>query len=155
MLSIPRLNFGIRGHPKSIIIHSSLSTEQLLFLKHHSEKAASNAMSEVLLRTRRAPTACSWCRYRKVRCDASILGCPCTRCRQDGRSNCVLRPHFRQFVYPVVFLFQRMLTVATKEGSPRHFPARFDYPAQTMQDNKRIRTHSLAQIHLTIETQVW
>ncbi|RMJ23671.1 hypothetical protein PHISP_05459 [Aspergillus sp. HF37] len=43
-------------------------------------------------RTRRAPTACSWCRHRKVRCDASILGCPCTRCRQDGRNDCVLQP---------------------------------------------------------------
>ncbi|OQE42261.1 hypothetical protein PENCOP_c004G07000 [Penicillium coprophilum] len=45
----------------------------------------------MLRRTRRSPTACSWCRYRKVRCDASILGSPCTRCRQDGRSECILR----------------------------------------------------------------
>ncbi|KAJ5824739.1 Transcription factor [Penicillium robsamsonii] len=45
----------------------------------------------MLRRTKRSPTACSWCRHRKVRCDASILGSPCTRCRQDGRSECVLR----------------------------------------------------------------
>ncbi|KAE8340577.1 hypothetical protein BDV24DRAFT_151928 [Aspergillus arachidicola] len=41
-------------------------------------------------RTKRAPRACYWCRHRKVRCDASIHGCPCTRCRQDGRSDCTL-----------------------------------------------------------------
>ncbi|KAL4935929.1 hypothetical protein BDV06DRAFT_233841 [Aspergillus oleicola] len=45
----------------------------------------------MLRRTRRAPKACSWCHHRKVRCDASIRGCPCTRCRQDGRPECVLR----------------------------------------------------------------
>ncbi|KAJ5787874.1 hypothetical protein N7457_002864 [Penicillium paradoxum] len=42
-------------------------------------------------RIRRAPTACSWCHRRKVRCDALIFGSPCTRCRQDGRRECVLR----------------------------------------------------------------
>ncbi|PLN86931.1 hypothetical protein BDW42DRAFT_189845 [Aspergillus taichungensis] len=45
----------------------------------------------MLRRTRRAPKACSWCHHRKVRCDASIRGCPCTRCRQDGRPECILR----------------------------------------------------------------
>ncbi|OQE25661.1 hypothetical protein PENFLA_c008G01993 [Penicillium flavigenum] len=45
----------------------------------------------MLRRTRRSPTACSWCRQRKVRCDASLLGSPCTRCRQDGRTECNLR----------------------------------------------------------------
>ncbi|PLB44143.1 hypothetical protein P170DRAFT_479914 [Aspergillus steynii IBT 23096] len=45
----------------------------------------------MLRRTRRAPKACSWCHHRKVRCDASIRGCPCARCRQDGRPECVLR----------------------------------------------------------------
>ncbi|KAJ5545630.1 hypothetical protein N7494_003215 [Penicillium frequentans] len=45
----------------------------------------------MLRRTRRAPTACSWCHHRKVRCDASISGSPCTRCRQDCRTDCVLR----------------------------------------------------------------
>ncbi|KAJ5718840.1 uncharacterized protein N7483_009922 [Penicillium malachiteum] len=48
----------------------------------------------MLRRTRRAPTACLWCHHRKVRCDASIQGCPCTRCRQDGRDDCVLRRKF-------------------------------------------------------------
>ncbi|KAL6235279.1 hypothetical protein BDW75DRAFT_230460 [Aspergillus navahoensis] len=46
----------------------------------------------MLRRTRRAPKACSWCHHRKVRCDASIRGCPCTRCRQDGR------PDFTGFI---------------------------------------------------------
>ncbi|CAG8314748.1 unnamed protein product [Penicillium nalgiovense] len=51
----------------------------------------------MLRRTTRASTACSWCHHRKVRCDASILGSPCTRCRQDGRSECVLRAkNFKQ-----------------------------------------------------------
>ncbi|KAJ5143400.1 uncharacterized protein N7515_002187 [Penicillium bovifimosum] len=50
----------------------------------------------MLRRTRRAPTACSWCHQRKVRCDASILGSPCTRCRQDGRRECVLRAKTKQ-----------------------------------------------------------
>ncbi|KAL3469751.1 hypothetical protein BJX99DRAFT_267911 [Aspergillus californicus] len=45
----------------------------------------------MLRRTRRAPKACSWCHHRKVRCDASLQGCPCTRCKQDGRPECVLR----------------------------------------------------------------
>ncbi|CAG8890329.1 unnamed protein product [Penicillium egyptiacum] len=45
----------------------------------------------MLRRTRRSPTACSWCRQRKVRCDASLLGSPCTRCRQDGRTECNIR----------------------------------------------------------------
>lgn len=112
-------------------------------------------MSEVLLRTRRAPTACSWCRYRKVRCDASILGCPCTRCRQDGRSNCVLRPHFRQCVYPVVALWSRILTVAPKEGSPRQFPVRVDFPVQAMENNTPIQIRTLAQNHPIIEKAVW
>ncbi|OJJ34569.1 hypothetical protein ASPWEDRAFT_112951 [Aspergillus wentii DTO 134E9] len=45
----------------------------------------------MLQRTKRAARACYWCRHRKVRCDASIRGCPCTRCQQDGRDNCTLR----------------------------------------------------------------
>lgn len=40
--------------------------------------------------TKRASKACAWCHARKVRCDATTLGRPCTRCRQDDR-NCVMR----------------------------------------------------------------
>ncbi|KAL4895623.1 hypothetical protein BDV59DRAFT_211269 [Aspergillus ambiguus] len=42
-------------------------------------------------RGRRASRACVWCHQRKVRCDASFRGCPCTRCIQDGQEKCVLR----------------------------------------------------------------
>ncbi|KAJ5718949.1 hypothetical protein N7493_007404 [Penicillium malachiteum] len=62
----------------------------------------------MLRRTRRAPTACLWCHHRKVRCDASIQGCPCTRCRQDGRDDCVLRRKFSK----------QNRTVTPRESSP-------------------------------------
>ncbi|KAF9885681.1 hypothetical protein FE257_012663 [Aspergillus nanangensis] len=39
---------------------------------------------------KRAPRACTWCHERKVRCDASTFGRPCTRCRQEGHS-CMIR----------------------------------------------------------------
>ncbi|KAH8699278.1 hypothetical protein BGW36DRAFT_426947 [Talaromyces proteolyticus] len=44
-------------------------------------------------RIRRAAAACYRCHYRKVRCDAAILGHPCTNCALDGRSDCTLRPN--------------------------------------------------------------
>ncbi|KAL2820323.1 fungal-specific transcription factor domain-containing protein [Aspergillus granulosus] len=37
-------------------------------------------------RSRRAARACARCHSRKVRCDGSITGFPCTNCRLDGRS---------------------------------------------------------------------
>ncbi|KAJ0422750.1 fungal-specific transcription factor domain-containing protein [Aspergillus carlsbadensis] len=37
-------------------------------------------------RSRRAARACTRCHSRKVRCDGSITGFPCTNCRLDGRS---------------------------------------------------------------------
>ncbi|KAL4948931.1 fungal-specific transcription factor domain-containing protein [Aspergillus filifer] len=37
-------------------------------------------------RSRRAARACTRCQSRKVRCDGSITGFPCTNCRLDGRS---------------------------------------------------------------------
>ncbi|KAL1960772.1 hypothetical protein VTO42DRAFT_6602 [Malbranchea cinnamomea] len=40
---------------------------------------------------KRARMACTWCRDRKVRCDVSIHGKPCTNCRLD-RHECTLRP---------------------------------------------------------------
>ncbi|KAL4801502.1 fungal-specific transcription factor domain-containing protein [Aspergillus unguis] len=36
-------------------------------------------------RSRRAPRACARCHSRKVRCDGSITGFPCTNCRLDAR----------------------------------------------------------------------
>lgn len=44
-------------------------------------------------RIRRAAAACYRCHGRKVRCDASILGYPCTNCVLDGRTDCTLRPN--------------------------------------------------------------
>ncbi|OGM44542.1 hypothetical protein ABOM_006763 [Aspergillus bombycis] len=44
-------------------------------------------------RIRRAAAACYRCHRRKVRCDASILGYPCTNCVLDGRTDCTLRPN--------------------------------------------------------------
>lgn len=93
VLHVPTPGLTSLISPHSQDDHHPLSTSQ-----HSTEILTSNAMSERLLRTRRAPTACSWCRRRKVRCDATIHGSPCTRCRQDGRSNCVLRTSFRQYV---------------------------------------------------------
>ncbi|KAL4928917.1 Zn(II)2Cys6 transcription factor [Aspergillus undulatus] len=40
---------------------------------------------------RRASRACVSCHQRKLRCDASFRGCPCTRCLQDGKETCILR----------------------------------------------------------------
>lgn len=40
---------------------------------------------------RRASRACTSCHQRKLRCDASYRGCPCTRCFQNGKGTCILR----------------------------------------------------------------
>ncbi|KAI9367178.1 fungal-specific transcription factor domain-containing protein [Aspergillus egyptiacus] len=42
--------------------------------------------SHLSTRSRRAARACARCHSRKVRCDGSITGFPCTNCRLDGRS---------------------------------------------------------------------
>lgn len=68
--------------PRSLDLHRGFAFNPLSLLY---------CLPAMLRRTRRAPKACSWCHHRKVRCDASIRGCPCTRCRQDGRPECVLR----------------------------------------------------------------
>ncbi|PGH09318.1 hypothetical protein GX51_00760 [Blastomyces parvus] len=39
---------------------------------------------------KRARMACTWCHERKVRCDVSIHGSPCTNCRLDGHE-CTIR----------------------------------------------------------------
>ena len=39
----------------------------------------------------RSNKACTTCRLRKLRCDAIVTGCPCTRCQSDGFS-CVVEP---------------------------------------------------------------
>lgn len=44
-------------------------------------------------RIRRAAAACYYCHARKVRCDAAILGHPCTNCTLDRRTDCTIRPN--------------------------------------------------------------
>ncbi|KAL4957086.1 hypothetical protein BDW69DRAFT_201962 [Aspergillus filifer] len=46
---------------------------------------------------RRASRACVSCHQRKLRCDASFRGCPCTRCLQDGKETCILREKLPRF----------------------------------------------------------
>ncbi|KAL4789285.1 hypothetical protein BDV19DRAFT_397190 [Aspergillus venezuelensis] len=46
---------------------------------------------------RRASRACVSCHQRKLRCDASFRGCPCTRCLQDGKERCILREKLPRF----------------------------------------------------------
>ncbi|KAL4914577.1 hypothetical protein BDW62DRAFT_219990 [Aspergillus aurantiobrunneus] len=46
---------------------------------------------------RRASRACISCHQRKLRCDASFRGCPCTRCLQDGKETCILREKMPRF----------------------------------------------------------
>ncbi|CZR69685.1 uncharacterized protein PAC_19585 [Phialocephala subalpina] len=43
----------------------------------------------------RASRACQTCSLRKVRCDATEVGTPCSRCRVDQSPNCVLLPSKR------------------------------------------------------------
>ncbi|KAL4943488.1 hypothetical protein BDV06DRAFT_221148 [Aspergillus oleicola] len=47
---------------------------------------SSHPKKEPNARSRRAARACARCHSRKVRCDGSITGFPCTNCRLDGRS---------------------------------------------------------------------
>ena len=49
------------------------------------------------LKRQRARAACVTCHQRKVRCDGSIVGTPCTNCRLDTL-DCCMRP--RGSVYP-------------------------------------------------------
>lgn len=56
-----------------------------------------------LPRARRATRACIWCQQRKVRCDASFGGCPCSRCLQDGQA-CTFRERAsRLYVLYLIF----------------------------------------------------
>ncbi|KAL4969091.1 uncharacterized protein BDV14DRAFT_166275 [Aspergillus stella-maris] len=43
----------------------------------------------------RAPKACRRCSRRKVKCDATQVGCPCSRCRMDNVSDCTLPTSLR------------------------------------------------------------
>ncbi|KAL5336908.1 hypothetical protein BJX70DRAFT_371452 [Aspergillus crustosus] len=47
--------------------------------------------------SRRAARACVTCHQRKLRCDASFRGCPCTRCLQNGNETCILREKLPRF----------------------------------------------------------
>jgi hypothetical protein len=58
----------------------------------------------------RASRACQACSRRKVRCDATEVGLPCSRCRADGNSNCFLVAS-RRGTYP-----RRRLVEAHRDG---------------------------------------
>ncbi|KAL2872695.1 Zn(II)2Cys6 transcription factor [Aspergillus lucknowensis] len=83
-------------------------------------------------RSRRAARACARCHSRKVRCDGSITGFPCTNCRLDGRP-CTLhsgkRDKERQVLKAIVKDRERN-TYPTPPGvnalHPRH-PARVTF----------------------------
>lgn len=48
--------------------------------------SSSSAQSESMPPRRRARIACELCHQRKVRCDVSVVGTPCTNCRLDSHS---------------------------------------------------------------------
>lgn len=43
----------------------------------------------------RAAKACQRCSKRKVKCDAAVIGSPCSRCRMDGCEDCTLTSSLR------------------------------------------------------------
>lgn len=63
---------------------------------------------------RRAPVACEWCHGRRVRCDVSWHGPPCTNCRLDCRSCSVRESKKRRRQVNVLYgsRFEVLLTVA-------------------------------------------
>ncbi|KAH8686039.1 hypothetical protein BGZ60DRAFT_107588 [Tricladium varicosporioides] len=71
-----------------------MSLLQLAPANHTSDKpAAVNHQSQLDSRRprKRARVACHLCHARKVRCDVSVVGTPCTNCRLDAHS-CSTRP---------------------------------------------------------------
>lgn len=56
-----------------------------VFRRRPCETGRREAMTELAAQPKRRPTACAPCNERKVRCDASVVGTPCTRCVSKGR----------------------------------------------------------------------
>ncbi|KAL4779227.1 fungal-specific transcription factor domain-containing protein [Aspergillus varians] len=78
---------------------------------------SSLAKKEPNARTRRAARACARCHSRKVRCDGSITGFPCTNCRLDGRS-CTLHSGKRDKEKQILKAITR-----ERDMNPRSHPA--------------------------------
>lgn len=68
---------------------SPLST--LIMDMHDGDAPTSNSMAGTQYKRPRSSIACCRCRERKVRCDASISGLPCTNCTLD-QAPCNLLP---------------------------------------------------------------
>ncbi|KAL5340782.1 hypothetical protein BJX70DRAFT_94207 [Aspergillus crustosus] len=56
---------------------------------HENGSAPTTQADTVPLRFRRAPVACTSCRRRKIRCDVTVHGSPCTNCRLDN-DRCII-----------------------------------------------------------------
>ena len=77
----------------AVFIRKEVYTRPMSTLPHPNsgEPTPQSRKSRVV---RRLPGACTRCRQRKIRCDASISGPLCTNCRLDGNS--CIRPHTTQ-----------------------------------------------------------
>lgn len=58
---------------------------------HDHDAPTSHSMTDVQYKRPRSSIACCRCRGRKVRCDASVSGAPCTNCTLD-QAPCKLLP---------------------------------------------------------------
>jgi hypothetical protein len=65
-----------------------LSTSTMSVAINHGN-APTTHTAELPLRVRRAAVACTSCRRRKIRCDVTVHGSPCTNCRLDN-DRCVI-----------------------------------------------------------------
>ncbi|KAL4918182.1 fungal-specific transcription factor domain-containing protein [Aspergillus aurantiobrunneus] len=75
---------------------------------------SSHSQKEPNARSRRAARACARCHSRKVRCDGSITGFPCTNCRLDART-CTLHSGKRDKE-------KQMLKAIAKERDTNPYP---------------------------------
>ncbi|KAL2371417.1 hypothetical protein RJ035_006126 [Blastomyces gilchristii] len=69
---------------------NSSSAQPSQQLQPSSSRQQTRTMDSSQRPRKRARMACTWCHERKVRCDVSIHGSPCTNCRLDGHE-CTIR----------------------------------------------------------------
>ncbi|KAJ0417990.1 hypothetical protein BJY00DRAFT_325262 [Aspergillus carlsbadensis] len=67
----------------------------------------------------RSSGVCTLCHTRKVRCDLTVTGGPCTNCRLDGQT-CMLRPRRKRATYRPLEDPQQALRVPTIAAPARH-----------------------------------
>lgn len=67
----------------------------------------------------RAAKACQRCNQRKIKCDATLVGFPCSRCRMDGAPNCVLVSSKRGTYDRKAARIQQRGSSASSNQSPR------------------------------------